>query len=167
MNVNINKVIVAGRVCQLPQLKSTNNGMNFCHFTLAISRRIRSAEGQSREEVDFVDITAFGKTADNCVHYLQKGTAVFVEAKLRQETWKDKNTNQNRHRLTLIADRVHFLEPTPQQRTGRQGINEPAIVPSCYLPMDNAPRLPPRHAPTGIPAPQPMMPQDIYDDPAF
>ena len=165
MNVNINKVIVAGRVCQTPQLKSANSGTNFCRFSLAVNRHARTPDGQPREETDYVDITAFGKTADNCAHFLQKGNAIFVEAKLRQETWKDKNTNQNRHRLTLVADRVHFLEATPPRRIPG-AFDEPQINRDDFSPMASAPRIPPRHLARNYPAPRPAH-QEIYDEPEF
>lgn len=152
MSANLNKVLLAGRVSIPPQLKSSTGGITICHFNIAINRRYRSADGSQHEETDFMEISTFGKTADQCATYLKKGNPVFVEARLRQENWMDKNTGQNRSRLALVAERVHFLGGAPITETG-QTVIDPEVRQALQ------PLPPPQYNPAVSTPPQASMPQ--------
>lgn len=110
MSATLNKVMLLGRVSIPPQLKSSTGGTTICNFNIAINRRYRASDGSYHETTDFLELSVFGKTADHCSNCLKKGSAVFVEGHLKQESWQDKETGQNRHRLGLVADRVFFME---------------------------------------------------------
>ncbi|HSA02373.1 MAG TPA: single-stranded DNA-binding protein, partial [Candidatus Paceibacterota bacterium] len=90
---NFNKVILAGNLTRDPELRYTPKGTAVVKLGLAINRRWRDEAGQQKEEAVFVDVEAFGKTAETIGQYLKKGSPVLVEGRLRLDTWDDKQTN--------------------------------------------------------------------------
>jgi single-strand DNA-binding protein len=78
---------------------------------LAVTRRFfdRNA-GEKREETLFIDVTAWDKTAEFCKNYLHKGSGIFVEGRLKEDKWEDKQTGQNRSKITVVAERVQFAD---------------------------------------------------------
>jgi single-strand DNA-binding protein len=104
---SFNKVILMGNLTRDPRVGSNPGGSAVCDFSIAINRRY-SINGQEKEEVCFVDIVTWGKQADSCGKYLQKGSAVFVEGRLKTESWNDKEGNK-RSRLVVTAERIQFL----------------------------------------------------------
>ena len=158
MSANLNKVLLAGRVSIPPVLKSATNGLTICNFGIAINRRYRTPDGAQHEDTDFLDLTTFGKTADQCATYLKKGNPVFLEARLHQETWVDKNTGQNRNRLGLVAERVHFLGGTPGADSGQV-----AVAPEIRQAL--RPLTPPQYN-AAITASQPSQVPEVPEAPA-
>src|SRR6185312_9716009 len=65
--------------------------------------------GEKREEVTFVDVTVWGRTAENVGEYLKKGRPVFIEGRLQLDSWEDKQSGQKRNKLRVVADNVQFL----------------------------------------------------------
>ena len=171
MSANVNKVLLAGRVSIPPQLKSATNGITLCTFGIAINRRYRTPDGAQHEDTDFMDLTAFGKTADQCATYLKKGNPVFLEARLRQETWQDKNTGQNRSRLGLVVERVHFLGGPPAGETGQSAPLAPelrqTLQPQPPQPQYNSAMPPPPPQPLPSSDDQPIATQEEYSDVPF
>lgn len=163
MSANVNKVLLAGRVSIPPQLKSATNGITLCTFGIAINRRYRTPDGAQHEDTDFMDLTAFGKTADQCATYLKKGNPVFLEARLRQETWQDKNTGQNRSRLGLVVERVHFLGGAPVSETGQSVSPAPDLRQALQPP----PPSPPQYNSAMPPPPPPADAQSIASQEEF
>jgi single-strand DNA-binding protein len=104
---SFNKVILMGNLTKDPRLASIMSGSTVCEFSIAINRRY-TANGQEKEEVCFVDIVVWGRQADSCGKYLHKGSAVFVEGRLKTDSWEDKEGNK-RSRLRVAADRVQFI----------------------------------------------------------
>lgn len=104
-----NKVILMGNLTKDPRLASIMSGSTVCEFSIAINRRY-TVNGQEKEEVCFVDIVVWGKQADSCGKYLHKGSTVFVEGRLKTDSWEDKEGNK-RSKLRVTADRVQFIGP--------------------------------------------------------
>ena len=167
MSANLNKVLLAGRVSIPPQLKSSTGGVTLCNFGIAINHRFRSSDGSQREETDFLDLTAFGKTADQCATYLKKGNPVFLEARLKQDTWVDKNTGQNRSRLTLVADRVHFLGGAPNSESAPMDPEVQQAFRQAASPPQFAPAIPQIPMPSTPPAEMQPPPEQEYGDVPF
>lgn len=105
---SFNKVILMGNLTKDPERRQTQGGTSICSFTLAVSRKFTS-NGQQQEETCFVDITAFGKTADICGQYLAKGSPVMIEGRLKLDQWQDRNTGENRQKLSVFAESVQLL----------------------------------------------------------
>jgi single-strand DNA-binding protein len=104
---DFNKVFLLGNLVKDVDLKITGGGLSIASFTLAVNRSYKSND-EWQQEVAFLDITVFGKQAENCSKYLEKGQKVLVEGRIKQESWVSQE-GQNRSKLVVIAERVQFL----------------------------------------------------------
>ena len=116
---SLNKVMLMGNLTRDPELKTVNGKSSVVEIGLAINRTIKSDNGESREEVTFVDVTVWGRTAENVAKYLKKGSSALVEGRLQFDSWQDKATGQNRSKLRVVADSVQFLS-SPKDAGGEQ-----------------------------------------------
>lgn len=163
MAATLNKVFLMGNLTRDPDRKQTPNGDTVTELGLAVSEQFRSrATSEVREVVTFVDVTVWGKVAENCAQYLTKGRPVFVEGRLVLDQWEDKKTGEKRSRLRVRADRVQFL--TAPDRAPRREVNGAAMgsdwAPTSAPaggPVDNIP--PP--APSAGPAIDKVDPEDL------
>ena len=105
-NLNLNKVILAGRLTADVELKQTPSGVSVCSFTLAINRKF-SANGQ--QQTDFIQCQAWRQTAEFIARYFKKGSAIFVSGSLQLRTGKDKDGN-NRRSYDVVADDIQFVD---------------------------------------------------------
>src|SRR5579872_333160 len=80
---NFNKVILAGNLTRDPELRYTPKGLAIAKIGIAINRTWKSETGESKEEVTFVDVDAFGRTAENIGQYFKKGQPILIEGRLR------------------------------------------------------------------------------------
>jgi len=104
-----NRIIMIGNLTRDPELKTLPSGQSVCKLGLAANRQFRNSQtGQMVQEVCFVDIDVWGRQAESCNQYLQKGRPVLIEGRLKFEQWTDNNGN-NRSKHTITADRVVFL----------------------------------------------------------
>lgn len=108
MAVSVNKVILAGNLTRDPQVKFLQNEQAVANFGIAINRRYKKG-AEMMEEVTFVDIECWGKTAELVGQYLTKGRACLVEGHLKLDQWDDKD-GQKRSKLKVVADSVQFLD---------------------------------------------------------
>ncbi len=106
---NLNKVFLMGNVTRDPELRYIQSGTAVLTLGLAVNRRTKTAEGTWKDEAAFIDVTVWGKQAENCAEYLAKGRPVFVEGRLHMDQWQDKKTGEKRSRLTVTAENVQFL----------------------------------------------------------
>ncbi len=104
-----NKVILMGNLTRDPELKYTPSGMAIAAFGIATNRRSKDQDGNQKDEVTYIDITAFGKQAEVIGQYFQKGKGIHLEGRLRFEQWDDKSTGQKRNKLSVVLDRFEFL----------------------------------------------------------
>ena len=110
---NVNKVMLLGNLTRDPELRYTPKGTACAEISLALNR-VRSGEnGEKIEEVDFVDVTLWGKTAELANQYLVKGRPVFIEGRLQYDTWDDKATGEKRSRLRVVGENLQFVGPKP------------------------------------------------------
>ena len=105
---NLNTVLLMGNLTRDPELRYIPSGAAVANFGLAVNRVYTSQDGEQKEEVCFVDIDAWGKTAENCANYLSKGRLVLVEGTLQFRSWETED-GQKRSKLSVRAFRVQFL----------------------------------------------------------
>ncbi len=99
---NYNKILLMGNLTRDPQLSYLPSQTPVVDFGLAVNRRWKSREGDSREETCFVDCRAFGRVAENINKYMQKGRPLFVEGRLTFDTWTAQDgSKRSRHRVTV------------------------------------------------------------------
>jgi single-strand DNA-binding protein len=106
----LNKVFLMGNLTRDPELRRLPSGSAVTELGLALNRTFNDKNGERREEVTFVDVTVWDRTAENCCQYLKKGKAVHVEGYLKMDSWDDKTTGEKRSKLKVQADRVQFLD---------------------------------------------------------
>jgi single-strand DNA-binding protein len=104
---NINKVILMGNLTRDPEVRYTPNGKAVASFSLAINRKYKQGE-EWKEEVSYLDIVVFGKPAEACGQYLNKGDSAFIDGRLQQRRWDDKETGQKRSKVEVVAESVQF-----------------------------------------------------------
>lgn len=119
-----NKCIFIGRMTKDAQPFDTKTGIKISKFSLAVNNKYKK-DNQVIEETMFIDCTCFNVTAENVLSYTHKGMLVLVEGKLKQETWQDSNTGQNRHKHVLNVDTVKFLEFKNDTKTDTGTTKEP------------------------------------------
>lgn len=106
---SLNKVFIMGNLTRDPELRRTNTGLAICRMALAVNRRYTTAQGETRDESCFLDVDVWGRTGELCAQNLRKGSAAFVEGRLRMDQWDDKTTGQKRSRLVILAENVQFI----------------------------------------------------------
>ena len=126
---SFNKVILIGNLTRDPELRYTPGGKAIAKLGLAINRHWTNEAGEKKEEVTFVDVDVFGRTAENVGQYLTKGRPVLIEGRLKLDQWDDKQTGQKRQRLGVVCETCQFLGARPEaQGAGRAaGAPEPKI----------------------------------------
>src|SRR5262245_47226311 len=106
---SLNKVLLMGNLTRDPELRVTPKGTSICQFALAINRTFKMESGESREEVIYVDIEAWGKQGETIAKYCTKGRPLYVEGRLRLDQWEDKNTKEKRSRMKVVLEQFQFL----------------------------------------------------------
>ena len=106
---SFNKVILVGNLTRDPELRYTPKGMAIAKIGLAVNRVWKNEAGESKEEVTFVDLDAFGRQAETLAQYMKKGSPLLVEGRLRLDQWDDKQTGQKRSRLGVVVEGFQFL----------------------------------------------------------
>ena len=106
---SFNKVILLGNLTRDPELKYTPKGTAVAQIGLAVNRVYSNEQGEKVEEVTFVDVDLFGRTAEIANEYLRKGRPVLIEGRLKLDSWDDKQTGQKRSRLKIIGEAMQLL----------------------------------------------------------
>lgn len=110
--MNYNKVIVAGNLTRDIELRYTpNTNTAIAAIGMAVNRKFRTAAGEDREEVCFLDCEAFGKTAEMMAQHLRKGKPVFIEGRLKLDTWDDKQSGEKRSKIKVVVEDFKFIGP--------------------------------------------------------
>ena len=104
-----NKVLLMGNLTRDPEVRYTPKGTAIANIGLAVNRVYTLDSGEQKEEVTFVDIEVWGRQAETAGQYLSKGRPVFVEGRLKLDSWEDKESGQKRNKLKVVAERVQFL----------------------------------------------------------
>ena len=87
MSMNLNKVMVAGRLTRDPELKQLPNGNSVTNLGFVTNRKFTTND-ERKEEATFLDIKAWGKSGENIAKYLEKGSPIFIEGRLTEESWE-------------------------------------------------------------------------------
>jgi single-strand DNA-binding protein len=106
---SFNKVMLIGNLTRDPKVKQLPSQMVVAEFGMAMNRRYRTAAGEDKEEVCFVDCAAFGKQAETIVQWCKKGKPLFVEGRLKYDTWEDRAGGAKRSKLSVVVENFQFL----------------------------------------------------------
>lgn len=105
---NINCLIVEGNITQNPDFKTTTHGYPICKMPIAVNHYYKKANtNEYIDEVSYFDVETFGKLAEICAKFSQKGRGVSVVGRIKQNRWKTED-GKNASRVTIIAEKVEF-----------------------------------------------------------
>jgi len=105
---SVNKVIVIGHLGANPEIKYLPSGQPVCEMRIATSETYRDRNDQPAERTEWHRIVVWGKTAENCSKFLQKGRQVYVEGRLQTRSWDDKE-GKKQYMTEIVANSVVFL----------------------------------------------------------
>jgi len=158
---SLNKVLLMGNLTRDPELRVTPKGTPICQFSLAINRQFKMESGETREEVIYVDVEAWGKQGETIAKYMTKGRPLYVEGRLRLDQWEDKTTKEKRSRMKVVLEQFQFLGENrgAPGSGGAPGSAEPGIDQTVS---------PERHSPPArSAAPKPVAPENLDEDVPF
>jgi single-strand DNA-binding protein len=151
-----------GNLTRDPQLKYLPSQTAVVDFGIASNRKYKTQSGEQKEDVTFVDCSAFGRTAEVINQYFTKGKPIFIEGRLRYEQWEDKQGGGKRSRLSVHVESFEFIG-------GRDGPGAPGGAPGGGEGGQSRPTRGPSRPPAGGP-PQQQQPgpeQPFPDEPQF
>jgi len=105
----LNRVQLIGRLGKDPESKFTPNGKKVAHFSLAVSNRWKTAEGEAKEYTEWVNIEAWGRLGEICQQYLHKGSLVYLEGRLKTDKYEDKG-GETRYFTKVLALSMQMLD---------------------------------------------------------
>lgn len=122
-NLNLNKVVLCGRLTADVELKQTQNGIAVATFTLAVNRRAVQGKPQ---ETDFINCQAWRDTAEFISKYFNKGSAICVTGSIQTRSWNDNNGNK-RYATEVVVDEAMFVDSRSDSQNAPQstGTNNP------------------------------------------
>lgn len=142
-NLNLNQVIIAGRMVADPELKKTQSNVSVCSFRVAVQREFKDANGQYI--TDFLNVTAWRQGADLVAQYFRKGSSIAIVGSIQTREYTDQQGNK-RYMTEIIADKVRFVdsksdgEPAPAPAQAAQDA-APVSVPN-FEPLKSDDELP-------------------------
>lgn len=151
---NFNKVLLLGNLTRDPEVRYTPKGTAVADLGIAVNRTYTAENGEKREEVTFVDVTFWGRTAENAGQYLKKGRPVFVEGRLQLDSWDDKQSGQKRTKLKVVGELLQFLGGRPGAGSEQHEPDEAGISSGQSGGARSSSAPPPK------PAPAPAQPDD-------
>ena len=105
---SLNKVFLMGNLTRAPELRYTPSGTAVSDLRLAVNRAYTTQSGEKRQETYFLTVVVWGKQAESCGEYLDKGSPILVEGRLQTREWEGKD-GQRRNVVEVVADRIQFL----------------------------------------------------------
>jgi len=144
MAVDINVVVLVGRLTRDCELRSTPQGTSVCRFSVAVNRRKRTGD-RWEDEVSYFDVVLWGKSADTLKPYLLKGRQVSIEGELRQNRWEQDGKNNSK--IEVVANNVQLLgggtqgAPAPMQSSRPESSrgSQPVSGPEAFDDGDDIP----------------------------
>ena len=105
----LNKVMLIGNLGKDPELRSLPSGQQIAKFPLATSRKWSDRDGNRREETEWHNIVVFGRQAEVAGQYLRKGRQIYVEGRIRTDTYDDRQTGQKKYWTEIVCDNFQML----------------------------------------------------------
>ena len=102
----LNKVILYGNLTRDPELKALPSGQNVANFSIATNRVYKDKDGQKKEQTEFHNVVAFGRTADLIGQYMKKGRPLYIEGRLQTRSWE--TDGKKNYRTEIVVDSFQF-----------------------------------------------------------
>ena len=117
------KAIITGNLTRDPELRTTSNGSNVCSFSVAVNRTYKDSSGEQKEDVSYIDCSAWGRLGEVINQYAKKGSSVLVSGRLDQRSWEDKNDGKKRSRIEIVVEDFNFIGNAPRDDGGNYSSN--------------------------------------------
>jgi single-strand DNA-binding protein len=150
---NLTRVLLIGNCTRDIELRYTTSGTAIADFGIAVNRVWKNDSGEKQEEVTFVDIQVWGRLAEIAGEYLSKGSSVFIEGRLKLDTWDDKQSGQKRSKLRVVGENLQLLGAKRQETSNPPPPKQPASASRPQPPED--PGAPRQHP--GVPGAIPLL----------
>ena len=121
---NFNRVLLMGNLTRDPELRVTPKGTSVCQFGMAVNRVFRGENGENQEETTFVDLEAWGRQAEIISKYVGKGNPLFVEGRLKFDSWESK-TGEKRSKLKVVVENMQLMGGRGEASNGGGGFSSP------------------------------------------
>lgn len=118
--MSFNKVILVGNLGRDPELRYTPQGLAVCDFSMATNERKKDKQGEYQDVPTWFKVTLWRNQAENATKYLKKGSPVYIEGRLSQEEWQDRDGN-TRFTLAVQGTEMHFLGTGKREDDGDDG----------------------------------------------
>ncbi len=141
-NLNLNKVILAGRLTAEPELKTTQSGISVLSFSIAVNRRyVKSTDGQqTQQQTDFINLVAWRQTAEFISRFFHKGSSICVTGSIQVRPWQDQQ-GQKRYSTEVVVDEAMFVDSKGEGASGGQYTPDAYSAPSFSTGADEAPKF--------------------------
>lgn len=106
---DLNKAMIIGRLTRDPESRNIPTGQLVSSFSVATGRSWKDKSGAKQEKTEFHNVVAWGKLAEICKQYLNKGKKVFIEGRLQTRSWDDQN-GQKKYKTEIIAENMQMLD---------------------------------------------------------
>ena len=103
------KAIITGNLTRDPELRTTANGSTVCGFSVAVNRVYKDSSGEQKEDVSYIDCSAWGRLGEMISQYAKKGSGVLVSSRLDQRSWEDKTDGKKRSRVEIVVEDFNFV----------------------------------------------------------
>jgi single-strand DNA-binding protein len=129
MAKSVNKVILIGNLGKDPEVKYTPSGTAVAKFSLATNERYKDKSGEWQDRTEWHNIVAWQRLAEIAGEYLKKGRSVYIEGRLRTDSWEDKNTHEKKYRTEIVANDLVLLGGREGGAEGGGGKSRAAAAP--------------------------------------
>lgn len=134
--MDLNKVMLIGRVTQDPEVRTTPSGASVANFSIATNLTWVDKQGQKQDKAEFHNIVAWRKLGEICGQYLRKGSKIYLEGRLETRSWEDQS-GVRKYRTEVIADNMIMLDRKGDTHGGNTGYDAPLPqeTPTINVPM--------------------------------
>lgn len=135
--MDLNKVMLIGRLTRDPEVRTTPQGVTVTSFGLATNRVWKDAQGTQQDRTEYHNIVAWRKLGEICAQYLAKGRQVYIEGHLQTRSWEDQPSGKKQYRTEIVADNMIMLGSRADSTA--PAVPRPAAAPTPEPAMAAAP----------------------------
>ena len=111
---SLNRVTLIGRLGKDPETRTIPTGKKVAHFSLAVSERWKSAQGENKENTEWVNVEAWARLGEICQQYLHKGKLIYLEGRLKTDKYEDKS-GETKYFTKVVATSMQMLDRKPEE----------------------------------------------------
>jgi single-strand DNA-binding protein len=129
--MDLNKVMIIGRLTRDPELRAIPSGINVCQMSVATSYVYTNKQtGQKVEQSEFHNVVLWTKLGEIAAQYLKKGARVYIEGRLQTRSWDDKTSGQKRYRTEIVGDNMIMLDSKSSSSSSSSSAFSPVAQPA-------------------------------------